>query len=106
MIRIRMAIALAALFLASPAVAEEGATTGDLRLQCLSRDPILHQHCLSYIAGVYEMTVGEVQLNSFELVSFGSSTGKSISSASLRKRAPVRSLRAPSCDGAAQNKTR
>ena len=73
MIRIRVAIALAALFLASPAVAEEGATTGDLRLQCLSRDPILHQRCLSYIAGVYEMMVGEVQLSSFELVSFGSS---------------------------------
>ena len=75
MIRIRVAIALAELFLASPAVAEEGATTGDLRLQCLSRDPILHQHCLSYIAGVYEMTglMGEVQLSSFELVSFGSS---------------------------------
>jgi hypothetical protein len=34
----------------------------DLRSQCLSHDPILHQHCLSYIAGVYEMTVwtGEV----------------------------------------------
>jgi len=68
-----LAIALAALFLASPAVAEEGATTGDLRWQCLSRDPILHQRCLSYIAGVYEMMVGEVQLSSFELVSFGSS---------------------------------
>jgi hypothetical protein len=28
----------------------------------LSHDPLLHQHCLSYIAGVYEMTVlmGEV----------------------------------------------
>jgi hypothetical protein len=57
-----LAIALAALFLASPAVAEERAITGDLRSQCLSHDPILHQHCLSYIAGVYEMTVlmGEV----------------------------------------------
>src|SRR4029077_14429053 len=75
MIRIRMAIALAALFLASAAVAEEGAAPGDLRVQCLSRNPILHQHCLSYIAGVYEMTglMGEVQLSSFELVSFGSS---------------------------------
>jgi len=52
-----LAIALAARFLGSPAVAEEGATTGDLRSQCLSHDPILHQHCLSYIAGVYEMTV-------------------------------------------------
>jgi hypothetical protein len=29
-----LAIALAALFLASPAVAEEGTTTGDLRSQC------------------------------------------------------------------------
>jgi hypothetical protein len=57
MIRIRMAIALAALFLASPAVVEEGATTGDLRLQCLSHGPIPQQHCVSYIAGVYEMTV-------------------------------------------------
>jgi hypothetical protein len=58
----RLAIAFAALFLASPAVAEEGATTGDLRSHCLSHDPILHQQCVSYIAGVYEMTVlmGEV----------------------------------------------
>ena len=57
-----LAIAFAALFLASPAVAEEGATTGDLRSHCLSHDPILHQQCVSYIAGVYEMTVlmGEV----------------------------------------------
>jgi hypothetical protein len=57
-----LAIAFAALFLASPAVAEDGATTGDLRSHCLSHDPILHQQCFSYIAGVYEMTVlmGEV----------------------------------------------
>jgi hypothetical protein len=38
-----LAIALAARFLASPAVEEEGATTGDLRSACLSHDPILHQ---------------------------------------------------------------
>jgi hypothetical protein len=64
--RAPLAIALAALFLASPAVSEEGATTGDLRTQCLSHDPILHQHCLSYITGVYEMTVWMGQV--YELI--------------------------------------